>query len=276
MKAYTKEDITRDCLDKNIMKQVIIRIDYQGITDMKSFQAQASKFLPDFFKGFEKKYSNKMDITLPNVEEISSSLSIPISEIEKEPIYVYKESIWNDNVTLNLSEFSTDINILCENYTSIDDYIDFFVQFIDFLEKENPYFVPKRLGLRKISWKVFLDYESAFNVFEKSVFYNVPHGFAMIGNNLYDLLESSNKFFINYRREIKNGKARDSKGNESPAYRFMLDFDCYLDENKIKALSLKTPDKFSTNLRKMNDDLFELFKSSVTVDFLNANRKEKL
>lgn len=75
-----------------------------------------------------------------------------------------------------------------------------------------------------------------------------------------------NDYFINYNKIIEEGKAfNEETKKESDVYRVALDFEAYKE-------NINSDDEIFS---KMNLELFNFFKESVTSKFLNQNMEDK-
>lgn len=268
-----KNDIQRKDLTQNIMQQVVFRIDYHGITDVEKFIVKIEDWLFKYFSSYEIQYANQVNINLPNPKELSKSLSIPTSEIKKQPIHVFTMNTFGtDDLTLSITKYSTDLNIVCKDYRGIDEYLSFFSTLINKLKINNNFLIEKRFGLRKISWDLFENIEDSYNMFERNILNLEVPEFQLINSNISETLLSSNKNTIRYSKKLEDGEALIN-GNKVPRYRVLLDFDGYFDEFKIRELNWKDEDSIISSLKILNFDLFELFKHSVTESFLQNNTK---
>ena len=261
-----KNKINREMLKKNILKRVIIKFDYQGIVDIEKILINLGPFLAKKFSEYEKKYINSIDLTLPNPEELSKSLNIPIEKIIKEEVNsYYQNKEWDDRVILNITKFTTELQIFCKNYKTIDSYINFMRNLIDFYKVEEPFFRIKKLSIRKISWAFFRKYDEIFEVFEKDIFPKRINGYKILNSNINEKYELDD-YSINYNKIIEEGIAfNEETKKEDTVYRVALDFEAYKE-------NINDDDEI---LIKMNLELFNFFKESVTNEFLNQNMGEK-
>lgn len=269
-----KDDFDRYSLKSNFMRQIIFRIDYKGVIDIKDFVSHLSKYPQNQFKSYEPLSHNTIDFEVTKIDDISETLSIPVKEITKENIHRFtNNSFGNDELILDISKYFSILTIRCENYETIDNYREFFSSFAHQLFAFEKFLSIKRFGLRKIGGKIFNSFEEIFNTFEKSIFNFDFSSSPYISQkaNYLDVLKSEKEFpIINYRRSIEKGIIRNTN---TEAFQVILDIDAFLlDENLISdSLQQET---FNELLKEINNDhLFNLFKLSVTEKFLEANKK---
>ncbi len=269
----SKKDVGRNDLKQNMMKKVIFRIDYHGIIETEDVIKEFKSEFKDKFGSFVTTFHNKVDLVIDNIEEMSDTLSVPIKEIERQEIFRFTNNKFgNDIVTFDVSKYYTSLTVDCKNYTNIDEYLDFFSDYTEFLYGKNEYLVIKRLGIRKIGGLLYFDLNNIFKDFEKKYF---DFGFeeekyTSLRSRYYDALHGKeNDPLVNYTRTFESGKYYDQeKGTEEDAYQVLLDLDCYYREGELTNIGFGIG-KVNNILSLTNDELFDLFKMSVTEDYLN-------
>ncbi len=73
-----KENFDRYSLKNNFMKQVLFRLDYKGVLDIKKIVEVFQEKHKSKFVTFETAYHNHVDVELTNINDISDTLSIPV------------------------------------------------------------------------------------------------------------------------------------------------------------------------------------------------------
>lgn len=274
-----KDEIQREQLKDNIMKNIVFRLDYQGMIDSTDFVKLFLKEFNGYFKLYSKNTHNKVDIQLNDIEDISNTLSIPVSEIIKQDIHVFKDNQFGaDKVTLNISVYNTILNIECTNYKNINDYLDFIKKYITFLFDSESYLTLKRFGLRKIGSNIYENFDSIHEDFEKEYFTfkeTYFNDFSLFRNRIEEVLyNEETKLKVNFIRNLDTGNVFNSETGESTkAFQISLDLDAYLDEDALISNDYKNElPKLITYIN--NDVLFKLFKNSMTKEFLDKNLNE--
>jgi uncharacterized protein (TIGR04255 family) len=274
-----KPNITRADLKSNIMKNVIFRIDYQGVMDASTLVETFLKSFKGVFGSRENTFHNKIDIQFSNIDSISETLSIPVREIEKQEIQRFKDSkLGPENAILDISKYFTTLLIECDGkYEGIDQYATFFSKLIEQYLAENEFIKIKRIGLRKIGGNIYFNKEEIHNDFEKEHF-NFDfskEGFNSINNKTVDIFNAEDTSpIIIYQRSFDKGVALDKDGNEKIAYQAILDIDSYYEEGVLNELGF-TKGNISGIISSMNDKyLFDLFKISMTETFFKKHSKK--
>lgn len=270
----SKDKIERKHLKRNIMKTVIFRIDYQGVTEVEDLVEPFKEKFDGYFKSYITTFHNRVDLELNKIEEISELLAIPIKEIERQIIHRFSQNQFgSDLATLDISKYFTTLSINCTEYHLIDEYLKFFSELTDFFFSINSYLKIKRIGLRKIGGDIFFGLDEIFKSFEKKYFnfdFEETH-FNATKNRYYDELRGDSKSpIINYARSFETGKWTDVKElKEKPAFQVILDIDAYYNIELLESLNFGKGMIFDLLQETNNTYLFELFKMSVTKEFLN-------
>lgn len=270
----TKDTITREQLEKNMMKNVIFRLDFQGIINLEDILKGFQQNFKGKFKDMETTYHNHIDLQIVNFEEISESLSIPVKELERQEIFQFSNNQFgNDTLTFNISKYFASLNVECVEYKCIDEYLNFFSSFADFLIETCDFLKFKRIGLRKVSGKIYLTPEAVFRDFEKKYLnFDFGNNFKPIRSQYLDFLQKNDHSpIVNYKRLLSTGMYFDVDQNKSvSAYQIQLDIDGYLQEDLLPEKVNKGQIKGIFEDINVNH-LFNLFKMSVTEEFLNEH-----
>jgi uncharacterized protein (TIGR04255 family) len=274
-----KENIQRENLRGNIMKNIIFRIDYQGMIDSKDFVKIFTQTFPNKFNSYTINTQNSLDLQLNNIDDLSNTLSIPVTEIKKQDIHRFKENTFGkDKLTLDISIFSTILNIECLEYENIDIYIEFMKRYLEILLGSNEYIALKRFGLRKIGSNIYFELAELYSDFEKRYFmydYEIEDYYSLKYRCEEVLYNDKHKLNINFIRIIDTGLYFDEEKKENiKAIQATLDLDAYMNEESLIF------NEYKSNLKDLmavinNHYLFDIFKKSVTSKFLNKNLNGK-
>lgn len=275
----SKDQIKREQLKKNIMKNIIFRIDYQGIIDSEDIIKSFKEQFKGSFKNFQTTFHSKVDFEINNIEDISDTLSIPIKEIEKQEIYRFTQNTFGkDQLILDISKYFTTFTVICQEYEGINEYLSFFSKFIDFLFDCNDFLKIKKIGLRKIGGKIYFDNKDIHKDFEQKYFnFNFTDtSYNSIRNRYVDVLQyDDTNPIINYVRSFETGIYHNNETDEkSNAFQVLLDIDGYYSENILDKIDFKKGMAQKVLETTNNEHLFNIFKMSVTETFLKANSNE--
>jgi uncharacterized protein (TIGR04255 family) len=267
-----KSDYDRYSLQENQLKKILIRVDYSGVTQIENWVENIkTSFIKNIFGNYFKRINNNATLDLSNLTEIAKKQSIPISEIIKEPVHTFTESKFSDRediVTLDITSLYFILSIECVRYKSIDPYIELISQLIENLLSSDSFIQIKRIGIRKIGGHEFDTLEEVYQVYEKDiVFCNLIENddINMINREYTDrFFKTKEQIKINYSRLCRNIKIKDKN-----KIQVILDMDGYIDDFIITKNNYKFPEETKNILAdKINNYLFELFKSSVTLKYL--------
>lgn len=230
------------------------------------------------FKNFQTTFKSQIDLELLNIEDISETLSIPVKEIVKQETYRFSGNTFGvDILTLDINKYFTTLTVTCKDYVSIDEYLAFFAKFVDFLLEKNDYLSIKRIGLRKIGGKIFFNIDDIFNDFEKAYFnfdFSETDYNSLRNNHIDVLFLDEQNPMINYMRSFETGEYWKEEENRSvSAYQVILDIDGYYQETTLKSLGFEQGHILGLLENLNHEHLFNIFKMSVTEDFLNRNKR---
>lgn len=255
-----KSKFDRYSLCHNLLKKVAIRVDYSGVTSLNHVISQFKARELSVFNSYRK------EITKP-----SSEMPIP-----QETHVFYNSSKFVDDVEVLLSASFLIIHIDCRNYKNIDPYLELVVALLARILKSDKFIVITRLGIRKIAAYMDEDPCAIFSVFEPSVF--------SLGKNLRNIL-SQNKacglsntyidrlvfdepldIYAVYKRLVKQVVAMNEKRF---ALQAILDIEAFVSEGTLAQINFTdSNDALSNILNNINNALFTLFKTAVTLNYL--------
>jgi len=274
-----KNQIKRKQLKKNMMKNIIFKIDYQGVIDTEDIIKLFNENFKSLFQNFQTTFHNKVDFDLNNIDDISDTLSIPVKEIQKQEIYRFTNNTFGkDQLILDISKYFTALTVNCQDYEGIDKYLNFFSKYIDFLYENSDFLKIKRIGLRKIGGKIYFKQNDIYNDFEQKYFNFdfTDTTYNSIRNRYIDVLQFDEKSpIINYVRSFETGIYQDNETKEkSNAFQVLLDLDGYYSEEILDIIGFKKGMAQKVLEITNNEHLFNIFKMSVTEEFLKANSNE--
>lgn len=273
-----KDSFTRYSMRENMLKKVLIRVDYDGVTDINNWilQLKEDDALSSCFKSYHMALQNKTSFDLSKMEEFADSNSIPLSKIKSEPLHKFFDSDFQnreDIIEMEVSNLFLVFTISCNNYKNLDPYIEYLSVYFDRFLDFDKYINLKRVGIRKVGGRVFDSLEEVGETFEEELYgLNIKS----IPKKKYDL-EYVDRFFDEDRRVKVNFSRRcravDYEGKTK--YQALLDLDGYVDSSIILHSKFVNPGYFKQLVVSINDYLFELYKISVTEQYLNNHAKIK-
>ena len=270
-----KSEYNRYSLNENLLRKILIRIDYTGVTSIDNWiESIKIDFIKDYFDRYIRRLHNNARVDLSNLGDISKSLSIPITEIVREPIHTFTESRFperEDKVQLDITSFYTVVSIDCINYKNIDLYLEFTTKLITGLLSSDTYIQIKRIGIRKIGGTEFDNNEEIYKVYEENQFLCQlidDHDIEIANREYTDrFLKKDPDVKINYSRLCRVVNIQGK-----PKMQVILDIDGYVDDSIILKNHYRFPDNLNSVLSiNINNYLFELFKKSVQEEYLKKH-----
>lgn len=271
-----KEKYIRDTQKQNNLKQVIIRIDYEGMTSAERIVGKlGTKMKERFFATMNRTMLNQAKLNLNNAAEIARTLSIPIEELKNIPVFEFNATRFmdtEDTVKLEVSNIYTALTVNTQKYKGIKPYQEFFKWFIGDLYVYEPFLRIKRLGIRKKSGDAYENMEAVNHIYEPKFYFGevVDHGNAMIRREYQDCFWNDERNIkVNYSRGIRSVMLdKDKEGLQA-----VLDIDVYIDEGIIAKEGYDFKIDFEKIFSRLNDYQYELYKKAVTVAYLDETSR---
>lgn len=280
------KNYSRYTMRANMLKKVLIRIDYSGVTDInewiKVFKENTE--LSSHFRKYSKEVQNQASFSISNMEEIAQSRFIPLKEFQSEPLHRFSESSFKeegeeedrkDKVVMDVTGLYMTFTIDCVNYKNMDVYIDFICKYIHVFMSNDRFIDIQRIGIRKVGGDVFKSLDEFAETFETNIF--AAPDVANLNGLLMDreyhdrIIKRDGTVKVNFSRRCR--AISDKK--EKIVYQALLDIDGYIDKGIIQNKGYKFPEDFENILKRtLNDYLFDLYKLSVTEQYLSKNGKE--
>lgn len=253
----------------NLLRNVLIRIDYTGITNIDNWVESFQIKMMDYFSVYNRGIQNNARVNLTSLEEIANNLSIPIEEIRKETIHEF--SSWKkdaNDVTLSISPFFMTINVRCKEYKNIDIFLELTKVFLEKMYASNPFFDVHRIGIRKVNGKVFNTVDEILNIYKKELFFgkevDEKKSKPLQREYSYRYILKDSTIKVNYSRQYRLAKSFDGKEK----HQVLLDIDTYVDKFNIDKCNYNLKDNCIEVLQTINNHQFEIFAESVENDYL--------
>lgn len=274
MNTASIDDI-RHSMKHNLLRNVLIRLDYTGITNIDNWVEKFQPVMKDWFSIYSRGVQNNMKANLTSIEDIAENLSIPIDEIRKETIHEFTGWLKDDNnVTMSISPYFMTINIRCNNYTLIDAFLDLTSLFLKNMYKSNPYFNIHRIGIRKVNGKAFDTMEEVLAIYRKELFFGAEvdeEESLPIGREYtyrYVLRDFSLK--VNYSRQYR--LYNSIQGLQK--HQVLLDIDTYIDKSCIDKHNYNLMEDSDKILKKINERQFKIFMESVQGSYIHNTQSK--
>lgn len=274
----TNEEINakRHSLTHNQLKNVLIRIDYTGITNIDNWVEAFKPKMTGYFSAYNRGVQNNARVNLTNLKEIADTLSIPIEEIRKETIHEFSGWKLDENtVTMSISPFFMTINIRCNNYKVIDPFLDVTSLFLQEMYEREAYFDVHRVGIRKVDGGTFDSIDDIFMVYKKELFFgqevDAVNSVPLNREYTYRYCLKDSSMKVNYSRQYRLLDIL----NVGKKHQVLLDIDTYIDKYNMNECHYDLKESCKAVLEKINNHQFELFAESVNEDYINQNKHDE-
>ena len=256
--------ISRNELCNNFLKNIVFRLDFQGVLESELFTILESVKVLIKNQGFTKyneRISNQIGINLENPAE-----SIQNSKLIKS-IKVYSFANEPTVVVLDLSTKFICININSTKYIHFENYRSLLYSIYKIYNEKVSFFTLQRIGLRKINNCWLKNKEDINLLFNSSL---ITHIEILSGiKNLSSRFSSSftvDDTKINLTYILQEGLIADNQ----KVYQITIDSDAYIDDKEKIIILMQN----ETKLNNLNDILFNIYINSISEKFIKL-LKEK-
>lgn len=253
-----REGISRSSFKHNFLKQVIIRLDFQGVlqAEMDEILMKVKPYLKERgFNRYEQQINNEIDLDM-NANGIFETVN-PVKEIRNIAIHSFINNDKGYAVDLSIKHICIKVNAI--KYMSFDEYAATFMGISNIYRSTIDFFTMKRFGLRKINF-CFVNNVKCINKYFNQRYFDC-----------YDLFEESNVFAsekkenfsvdhskLNLLCDIEQGQLHDRQ-----VYKLTLDADIYIDDTD----SIEKDIFKDNNISALNDRLFMIYIDALTDEF---------
>lgn len=272
-------DNLRSEIKHNFLKQIIFRLDYEGVMEA-DVEGCILSLRQDFYNaGFTKMGKRtenqfdlqvKMDLNLPEENQFS------LSNNNKNLIYTFSSEN-KEILEISKSFFTLTVDI-DQIYETFDKYITLLTESIAKIKLASPYFQALRIGLRKINICFLEDIsdlpiyftDAAFNinnVMEQFPDYDCP------ASNMVTILSKDN-YQANYVRNIQEGVMQQEDGSQKTTYQIVIDVDVFKEGNREILPMLSEKQTIKENLKRQNTIEFEIFIKSLSDKLIEDLKQE--
>lgn len=246
--------IVRTDFHFNFLKNIIVRIDFQGVfePEMEKILTLIKPIVKDRgFSRYLKKKNNQIQINVGNLNSQDSSLS---KIVQSREIHSFVNE--DRGYVLDLASGFVCLNINSTSYTPFEDYSNLILEIAEIYKSNIDFVSINRVGVRKINVCMFENKENIKEFFSPDYF-----GYFKAIPNTNTLSSSRRDTFgielykVNLSCNIEQGSSE-----RKTLYKVSLDSDIYVDNaDKIEE---------GFDFLQMNNILFNIYVSSLTEKFL--------
>lgn len=164
-----REGINRSSFKHNFLKQIIIRLDFQGIlqAEMEKVLLQVKPYLKEKgFNRYEQQINNEVDLDI-NPNGIFNAVNA-VKDIRNIVIHSFVND--NNGYIVDLSIKHICIKVNAAKYVPFEEYSSIFMDISNVYETTIDFFTIKRFGLRKINFCFVKDIKCINKYFNRRYF----------------------------------------------------------------------------------------------------------
>lgn len=264
-----KEEIERHHFKSNDLKRLVIRIDFTGVRKIDNLVFALSKdaFGENF--RFVKKISSGNRLSSDENPFAGSRRDL----YENSPVYSFFSDDYKatgSKLEIEISEFSISLELKCNHYDGFDGYRDLMRSIYVRLRDLEPYVELKRIGVSKTSAFWAEDQKNIRNAIEIEA---LPNPVVVVH---FPQCSYSDKFYwqerrvsVKLNRQLWWGKMIKEDVDKS-VLQVSLNYDVYRDIKELDFGEWQLKD----TLDEINNAHFDLFKKSMTEEYLNRHCHE--
>lgn len=261
-----KNKFSRSNVKSSILKKVIIRVDFIGLTDLVGCVNGLKTIMGGKFKKLRPINNNNY-----NVELNSQQSGLPVNvNLEKKTLYQFTDCTIGPskaNFMLGPDFAYLEINTLDE-YEGSNDYIRLMANAIDSIRKFDSFISIRRLGLRKVDIAKFNNVDALNQSVEKSIWGTYIKGSAYVPfKKAYsDLIFQKNvNTVFNIQRIVQEVEEDGSK-----KIQYVFDIDSFKNGSLIKSDDFSTVERIEKMVsEQMNEPIFNYFVDTFTEQYID-------
>ncbi len=269
----------RSAIKHNFLKQIIFRLDYEGVMEADvegCILSLRQKFFDAGFINMGKRTENQFDLQVKMDLNIPEGNQFSVSNNNKNLVYIFS----SDNkeiLEISKSFFTLTVDI-DQTYETFDKYIVLLAESMAVIKSVSPYFQPLRIGLRKINI-CFLDNLADLPLYFTKAAFNANDvieqfsEYDYIASNMVTILSKDN-YQANYVRNIQEGMVQQEDGNQKTTYQIVIDVDVFKERNREILPMLSDEQIIKNTLQIQNTIEFEIFIKSLSDKLIQALKQE--
>lgn len=263
----SKEKYNRSNVKSTILKRVVIRVDFIGLTDIEGCVSSLKTIMNEKFRRLTPISNKNYNVELPDQ---FSQHQIPNVNFERNTFYRFSESLMgSDNANFMLGTDFAYIEVNCgSDYAGCDKYIRLMAESIFCILNFDPFISIKRIGLKKTDWAEFDNIQDMDSSVEIPIWnnYKSSDAYMPLKKSYSDLLLQQNvRTVFNIQRQVQ---AVDRGGTSKLVY--ILDVDSYKNGNLINNDDFASEDNIEKAIsEQMNMPLFNYFIETFTERYID-------
>lgn len=267
----SKDKYTRQNVKSDIMEKVLIRVDYEGVSDIAQLIIKLKPKWLDSFKSYQKVTNNNYNINVTDLALEKRTISIP--DPERQVIHRFSGcKLGNPNTYMDISERFAYIDISAgANYIGTQCFTEIMAKYIHELLKTDPFIRLTRVAIRKIDRVIVNHQTNTDDIIEQPISQvYVTQNRVPLKKHYSDIMMLTDvDSIVNIERDLSLIKDR----NDIIVKQIILDMDIYKQGEKQIGISRETSMDSIKNVleSKLNDPLFGLYIESFKESYIDAN-----
>jgi len=272
-------EIKRSEIKHNFLRRIILRIDYNGIIDIKDTIKELQSILPKHgFVEMSSGFINEIEFEINDPIMIETQMTMPVKELQKTESFKFRTE--DKSTTLEISKLFASLTITVNKYKRFEDYSNSFLEVVDYIRARNIYLKPLRLGLRKINDCIIKDKSIFGELFNPEYFSDIS--VKLDGNGLSARTVNSQTFdtfcdeqhFYNYIRVLSDATL-NIDGTDKETYQVVLDIDGYTNDIDVLSELIKDKARLEGELISINNTIFKLYINTLNDELIKNLRSER-
>ena len=258
-------NISRSQFKYNFLKQIILRLDFQGVlaSEMDNVLSPAKRLLKDKgFNRYEKRTENEIEIQMGIHQGIPDAQAIP--GVKATEVHSFINETKGYAIDLSINHICLKVN--STQYIPFEEYKEVFSGIAKIYQDNIDFFTATRFGLRKINF-CFLNSLDQINKYFNGSYFQCHQLFSNTKNFTSERKETLqvDDCKLNLLYGIEQGLL-----DQKEIYRITLDSDIYLDETKAIEETILKCDGISD----LNEKLFEIYVDTLSGEFVDLLSNE--
>ena len=263
----SKDKFKRSNVKSSILKNVIIRMDFVGLTNILDCVDSLKTVMKGNFEKFRPVDRKNYNV---NLNPLNSNQAVNVN-MERTQMFQFSEcKIGPSKANFMLSSEFAYLEILCsDDYEGCNEYIKLMASAIDCILKFDSFISVKRLGLRKIDVAKFDDVNMMDQSIETPIWgnYKLANAYVPLKKSYSDLIYQKDvKTIFNIQRFIQ-----EIKENEIIKIQYILDIDCYKNKDLIVLSDFSSAKSIEKMIsEQMNEPVFKYFIETFTEQYIDS------
>ncbi|MBQ7295971.1 MAG: TIGR04255 family protein [Clostridia bacterium] len=246
----------------NFLKNVIVRLDLQGVVD-----AEFLKIIPSIKTYLKERNFNRLEEKTAaeiNIELKQTGMVNDVKTLNNHSVYSFYDDV--RGFSANLSSKYIILNIRSTKYFPFEEYRDIVSDLYEIYKRNVDFIQPKRFGIRKDNVCIVDSLETVIRYFDSNYF----GYFSKLDDIKTKISNRKNHFECDEKKINLFCDIFWGKNDVKEVYKVELDIDVYCDNQKLIESCLT-----SEELDKINQLIFKIYNGALTDEFVKLLSQDK-